>query len=225
MREISKGSVRIYQLCILKGSMFITVEGIEGVGKSTAVATLANLLQAQGRTVCITREPGGTPIAEAIRRVLLDNYSEPMEIDTELLLMFAGRAQHIATVIEPALARGEWVLSDRFTDASYAYQGGGRHISDERIAILEQWVQGTLSPDITLLLDAPEDLALARAKKRSDLDRIEQEALHFFSNVRAKYLARAEAEPERFYCIDASASLEEVHTQLKAFVNTLPIKP
>ena len=203
--------------------MFITVEGIEGVGKSTAVATLATLLRAQGRALCVTREPGGTDIAERIRHVLLEHHREPMAVDTELLLMFAGRAQHIASVIQPALARGEWVLSDRFTDASYAYQGGGRHIADERIAILEQWVQGALRPDITLLLDAPEALALGRAKQRSDPDRIEQETLDFFGCVRAKYLARAEAEPERFYCIDASKPLEEVETQLKAFADALQV--
>ncbi|MHA7840717.1 MAG: dTMP kinase [Gammaproteobacteria bacterium] len=204
--------------------MFITVEGIEGVGKSTAVATLAHLLQTQGRTVCVTREPGGTPIAEIIRNVLLDNHTEPMAIDTELLLMFAGRAQHIASVIQPALARGEWVLSDRFTDASYAYQGGGRHIADYRIAALEQWVQGDLRPDVTVLLDASEELALGRAKKRSDPDRIEQETLSFFSHVREKYLARAQAEPERFYRIDASVSLEAVQEQLKVFVDTLQVQ-
>lgn len=200
--------------------MFISIEGIEGVGKSSAVATLATLLRNQGRTLCVTREPGGTPIAEGIRHLLLEKHREAMEIDTELLLMFAARAQHIASVIQPALARGEWVLSDRFTDASYAYQGGGRHIPDARIAILEKWVQGSLRPHITLLLDAPEVLALRRAKKRSDPDRIEEETLNFFSDVRAKYLARAEAEPGRFRLIDTRVSLDEVKAQLKAFVDT-----
>lgn len=204
--------------------MFITVEGIEGVGKSTAIATLVDLLSLQNQELCVTREPGGTGLGNKLRDLLLTKSEVSISMDTELLLMFADRAQHIASVIQPALNRGAWVLCDRFTDASYAYQGGGRGISEQRIAVLEQWVQGDLRPTMTLLLDAPETLALERVKKRSGLDRIEQETLAFFQRVRLTYLNRAAKEPERFYIIDASLSLPEVKAQLKTFVDYLKVR-
>lgn len=198
-------------------AQFITVEGIEGVGKTTALAVIKDTLQQAHIDVVFTREPGGTQIAEAIRRlVLLEAYDEAMTPDTELLLVFAARAQHIAQVIKPALAQGRWVVSDRFTDASYAYQGGGRGIPAERIAAIESWVQGPFRPNFTLLLDAPANVAMARAKQRTALDRIEAEEIAFFERGRASYLARAEQESQRFRVIDASQPLLVVEAAIKA---------
>ncbi len=195
---------------------FITLEGGEGVGKSTNLAFIEQWLEAQGLQVVTTREPGGTALGEAIRGLLLDHRQQAMCDDTELLLMFAARAQHLAEVIRPALAQGRWVLCDRFTDATYAYQGGGRGIDVARIADLEQWVQGELRPDLTLLLDLPVDTGLARAGQRSEPDRFEREQVDFFDRVRQRYLAIAAAEPARVAVIDAARPLEAVQDQLAA---------
>lgn len=197
---------------------FITLEGIEGVGKSTCLKFLQHYLSKRNINPVITREPGGTPIAEAIRKVLLSPHQEPVCHDTELLLMFAGRAQHISQIILPALQNGQWVLCDRFTDASYAYQGGGRGIPLERIAALEQWVQGDLRPDLTLLFDAPVNTALMRMKKRGKPDRIETEQKHFFTRVRNCYLERAAQEPQRFRIINARKPLAVVKQQLQRII-------
>jgi len=198
-----------------KRGLFITVEGGEGVGKSTNVAFIAELLRGAGRDLILTREPGGTELAEAIRKLLLEPRQEPIAEMTELLLMFAARAQHLATIIQPALAAGQWVLCDRFTDATYAYQGGGRGLDVQVIAALEGLVQGALRPHLTLLLDAPVSVGQARASARSAPDRFEQEQQIFFERVRQAYLARAHAEPQRFRIIDAGRSLSEVQTQLR----------
>lgn len=193
---------------------FITLEGPEGGGKSTNLLYLRERLEAAGHRVVVTREPGGTPLGEQIRGLLLDRLNGEMSIDTELLLMFAARAQHIAQVIRPALERGSWVLSDRFTDATYAYQGGGRCVPEERIAFLEHWVQGDLRPDLTLLLDIPVEEGLARAGRRGEPDRFEREQRAFFERVRRVYLERSGHFPERFRIIDASRPLGEVQRQL-----------
>ena len=194
--------------------VFITLEGPEGAGKSTNRDYLAERLRAAGVDVLLTREPGGTPLAERIRELLLTPSDEAMCSDTELLLMFAARAQHLATVIRPALARGAVVLCDRFTDATYAYQGGGRGVSQERIAVLESFVQGELRPDLTLVFDLPVEVGLARAAARGRLDRFEQEGRGFFDAVRSTYLRRAEAEPQRYRLINAAQSLEQVQRDL-----------
>ena len=174
---------------------FITIEGGEGVGKSTQIAALRDFLTSRGRRVVMTREPGGTPRAERIRELLLETTNESMPPTCELLLVFAARASHIATVIEPALARGDWVVCDRFTDATYAYQGGGRGMSSHAIATLEQLVQGELRPDLTLLLDVTLDVSAVRAQQRNaasgGTDRFEREQRDFFERVRNAYLARA----------------------------------
>lgn len=194
--------------------LFITLEGPEGAGKSTNRDYIAARLREAGKDVQLTREPGGTPLAERIRELLLAPSGEPMAVDTELLLMFAARAQHIEQVIRPALARGAVVLCDRFTDATYAYQGGGRGVPMARIAQLEAFVQGGLRPDLTLVFDLPVEVGLARAAARGRLDRFEQEARSFFEAVRQAYLARAEADPLRYQVIDASLPLAEVQARL-----------
>lgn len=201
--------------------LFITLEGPEGAGKSTNRDYLAELLGATGREVVLTREPGGTPLAERIREILLAPAAEPMAVDTELLLMFAARAQHLAQVIRPALARGALVLCDRFVDATYAYQGSGRGVPVERIATLEAFVLGDLQPDLTLVFDLPVEIGLARAARRGALDRFEQEQRAFFEAVRQTYLDRAQAVPARYRLIDASRSLAEVQADLRALVATL----
>ncbi|MGY2461981.1 dTMP kinase [Vreelandella sulfidaeris] len=199
---------------------FITLEGGEGVGKSTNVSFVAEWLEAQGLDVVLTREPGGTERGEAIRALLLDPApQEPLHVDAELLLMFAARAQHLAEKILPALARGAWVVCDRFTDATFAYQGGGRGIASERIAVLEKFVQQGLSPDLTLLLDMPQEAAKQRLESRlrdrhEQRDRFEQEQADFFQAVREAYLARATEAPERFAVIDAQCALEKVQEQI-----------
>nr|WP_238348277.1 dTMP kinase [Pseudomonas sp. RW10S2] len=190
--------------------MFITLEGPEGAGKSTNREYLAARLREQGVDVVMTREPGGTPLAERIRELLLAPSDEAMAADTELLLMFAARAQHLAEVIRPALARGAVVLCDRFTDATYAYQGGGRGLPVERIAVLEDFVQGALRPDLTLVFDLPVEVGLARAAARGRLDRFEQEGQAFFEAVRQAYLQRAAQAPQRYSLLDAGQSLEAV---------------
>ncbi len=193
---------------------FITIEGGEGAGKSSNLDFVRRYLEQRGVELVITREPGGTPLGEAIRAILLDRRNREMADDTELLLMFAARAQHLAERILPALEAGKWVLCDRFTDATYAYQGGGRGIPGERIAVLEQWVQKGLQPDLTLLLDIPVEQGLARAGARSAPDRFESERIAFFERVRAAYLERARRFPERYRVIDASRPLEQVQRSL-----------
>lgn len=195
---------------------FITVEGGEGAGKSSNLDYIRQLLEATGRQVLFTREPGGTELGEAIRELLLGHKHTGMADDSELLLMFAARAEHLHRKIEPALAAGHWVLCDRFTDATYAYQGAGRGIDMRRIAQLEQWVQGDLRPDLTLLLDLPIEIGLERAGKRSAPDRFESEAMHFFEAVRAGYCEIAKQQPQRVKVIDAAVSLPEVQRQIAA---------
>ena len=199
---------------------FITIEGGEGAGKSTAQTFLAEKLAARGISVLQTREPGGTPLAEAIRRNLLSVDEEaPVEM-TELLLVFAARAQHLTKVIEPALERGQWVLCDRFTDATYAYQGAGRGLSAELIGKLEKLVQGDTRPDTVILLDMPPQIGLARAKARGALDRFEQEEQAFFEQVLQGYLERAAAFPNRYVVVDASQELSEVQNSLEAVMTS-----
>ncbi|MBI3774579.1 MAG: dTMP kinase [Gammaproteobacteria bacterium] len=198
-----------------KRGKFITLEGIEGAGKSSHLAFIQGFLQSAGKTVVLTREPGGTALGEKIRELLLDHRNEAMASDTELLLMFAARAQHLAQVICPALARGDWVLCDRFTDATYAYQGGGRGIAHSRIAAMEAWVQGELRPDLTLLLDVPEDIGLQRAGQRSTPDRFERERGEFFKRVRAAYLDMAKNYAARYRVIDAAQPLDKVQKEIQ----------
>ncbi|WP_203301161.1 dTMP kinase [Marinobacter sediminum] len=197
---------------------FITFEGTEGVGKSTQLTNAADTLKGLGVDVVVTREPGGTPMAESIRELLLAPRDEAVDETTELLLMFAARAQHLNTRILPALERGQWVLCDRFTDATFAYQGGGRGVSSERIAMLESLVQGDVRPDHVILLDAPVETGMKRARSRGDLDRFEQEAVSFFQRIRDTYLGRAQADPERYSVVDASASLEQVTAAIRDLV-------
>jgi len=197
---------------------FITVEGIEGAGKSTNLAFIQQLLEAAGREVLFTREPGGTPLGEEVRALLLGHKHDGMSDDAELLFMFGARAEHLAQKIRPALETGTWVLCDRFTDATYAYQGGGRGIERERIQMLEQWVQGDLRPDLTLLLDLPVETGLERAGKRSAPDRFESQASHFFNAVRQEYLDIAAAEPGRVKVADASQPLAAVQAQIETVI-------
>ncbi|WP_434772150.1 dTMP kinase [Pseudomonas entomophila] len=201
--------------------LFITLEGPEGAGKSTNRDYLAARLREQGLDVVLTREPGGTPLAEQVRGLLLTPSQEPMAADTELLLVFAARAQHLAEVIRPALARGAVVLCDRFTDATYAYQGGGRGLSQARIAQLEEFVQGDLRPDLTLVFDLPVHIGLQRAAARGRLDRFEQEGQPFFEAVRQAYLARARQAPQRYALLDAAQPLAAVQRDLDALLPML----
>ncbi|NND66891.1 MAG: dTMP kinase [Halioglobus sp.] len=194
--------------------LFITVEGGEGVGKSTNISLLENFLVDNGVDVRVTREPGGTSLGEDVRELLLAPREEPVADMAELLLLFAARAQHVEDVIRPALLGGTWVLCDRFTDATYAYQGGGRGMPLDGIAQLEALVQGDLRPDYTLLLDAPVATGMGRAQERGELDRIEQETAEFFGRVRRQYLALAEQGGGRYRVLDAGAPLEEVQAQL-----------
>ena len=199
---------------------FITVEGIEGGGKSSNLDFLRQLLEEKGTEVVVTREPGGTSLGEEIRTLLLDHRHDGMASDAELLLMFAARAEHLARVIRPALAAGKWVLCDRFTDATYAYQGGGRGLGFERVAALAEWVHHDLRPDLTLLFDLPVELGLQRAGKRNRADRFEKEAAAFFERVRAAYLQLAEREPERFRVIPAEPPLAQVQDHLRRVMHT-----
>ena len=197
---------------------FITIEGGEGAGKSTAQAYLAERLAERGIAVLQTREPGGTPLAEAIRQTLLSTDGEhPVEM-AELLLVFAARAQHLAKVIEPALAAGQWVICDRFTDATYAYQGAARGLSADLIAQLETLVQGERRPDTVVVMDLSPEVGMTRAKQRGELDRFEREKPAFYSRVRNAYLARAQADPDRYQVIDAEQSLESVRQALSKLV-------
>ncbi|HTQ76060.1 MAG TPA: dTMP kinase [Burkholderiales bacterium] len=201
----------------MSAGKFITLEGIDGAGKSTHVQRIADFLRAKGRFVVVTREPGGTPLGEKLRAVLL---SQAMDIETETLLMFAARREHIVRVIAPALAEGRWVVSDRFTDATYAYQGSGGGLAKDRIAVLERWAQGSLSPDLTLLFDAPVDVALARLP-RDRVDRFESESRSYFERVRAGYLERAAAEPGRMRIIDSKLPLSEVKKTVEEIVSSI----
>lgn len=200
---------------------FLTFEGGEGAGKSTNLQYVRDRLEDRGIPLLLSREPGGTALGEQIRALLLDPAHKGMSSDTELLLMFAARAEHLHKVIMPALQRGTWVLCDRFTDATYAYQGGGRGIQTERIALLENWVQQGFQPDVTILFDLPVELGMQRAGQRGALDRFEQEQLAFFESVRAGYLERAAREPRRFHIVDASLELEDVQRQLDEVLHEL----
>jgi len=204
----------------MKGK-FITVEGIEGVGKSTNMDFIHQQLLTAGKDVVVTREPGGTPLGEAIRGLLLDPGYTGMDSTCELQLMFAARAEHLARVIRPAIKSGQWVLCDRFTDATYAYQGGGRGIDMGIIARLEELVQGDFRPDVTLLLDVPVEVGLARASQRSSPDRFEQEQVEFFERVRHCYLQMAKNYAGRYRVIDASQPLEWVQNQLEHVLQSM----
>lgn len=204
-----------------KRGRFITVEGVEGAGKSTHIDAMRAHLESRGVTVRVTREPGGAPFSESLRELLLDPANLGMDADTELLLVFAARAEHLAKVIRPALTAGDWVLCDRFTDATYAYQGGGRGIDPARIAVLENWVQGDLRPDLVIVLDIDPEAGLARAATRGDKDRFEREEAAFFSRVRENYLERAKAAPDRYRIIDAGAAQESVRERILKALETL----
>ncbi|WP_321276263.1 dTMP kinase [Thiomicrorhabdus indica] len=199
----------------MSNGKFITLEGSEGAGKSTNIAFISDYLQSKGIDVLVTREPGGTEIGEQIRKILLNKVNTAMHEDTELLLMFAARAQHIREKILPALEQGKWVISDRFTDASYAYQGAARGMGFERIAEIENWVQQGFQPDCTFVLDLPVEIGMQRVKSRGgDGDRFEDEQKAFFETVRKAYLHRAELAQERYAVIDASQTLDNVQAQL-----------
>lgn len=204
----------------MKNGLFITLEGGEGVGKSTNMLFIKQLLEETGLKVVTTREPGGTIFSEKIRQLLLDKGDETVSEQTELLLMFAARAQHIQQVIQPALSQGHWVLCDRFTDATYAYQGGGRRMDITMIEWLEDKVQGALRPDLTLLLDAPIEVGMGRVNKRGKLDRFESEKQDFFKRVRATYLMRAEQNNQRIKVIDAAQGLNKVQDQISMLIKS-----
>ncbi len=198
---------------------FITLEGIDGAGKSTHHAWLIDVLKRQGKEVVATREPGGTPLGEQLRTLLL---SEPMHIETEALLMFAARREHLDKLILPALAAGNWVVSDRFTDASYAYQGGGRGLAQEKISILERWVQDGFQPDLTIVFDVSTETAYQRLARTGNApDRFEQETRGFFDRVRESYLQRAAAEPDRIKVIDSAQSIGIIQKILEEIVLTI----
>lgn len=194
--------------------LFITIEGGEGVGKSTHVPALERYLRDNGIDLVMTREPGGTALGEEVRGLLLQLRDEPVSDLAELMLIFAARAQHVSEVIEPALARGQWVISDRFTDATYAYQGGGRGVDIEAVRQLENLVQGTLRPDLTILLDVPVPVGMERARGRGELDRIELEDLAFFERVRAAYLQLADSGGGRYRVVDAGQPIEQVQRDI-----------
>ena len=197
---------------------FITLEGMDGAGKSTHIPSIIQLLESRGLEVVSTREPGGTTLGEKLRELLLN---EAMHPETETLLMFAARREHIASVIEPALARGAWVLSDRFTDATYAYQSGGRGVSAEKVIALEQWVQGDLQPDATLLFDVPVEVSVSRLASARMPDKFERESAEFFTKIRNAYLQRASENPSRFRVINSNQALEAVQVNIKEIVMAL----
>ncbi|MBN1377602.1 MAG: dTMP kinase [Gammaproteobacteria bacterium] len=201
--------------------MFIVIEGGEGVGKSTNLEFIRAQLEKSAIHVLSTREPGGTPLGERLRSILIERDSVPISAKAEALLIFAARMQHLEDVILPGLERGEWVLCDRFTDASYAYQGGGRGLGGERINALEQWTHADVQPDYVIVLDAPAEVGLQRVHQRGSKDRFEQEELEFFERVREVYLTRADGNPERYSVIDASQPLEQVQKQLLEVINEL----
>jgi dTMP kinase len=197
---------------------FITFEGVDGAGKSTGLDWFADALRQRGIDLLVTREPGGTPLGEQLREILLN---QPMHIETEAMLMFAARREHVEKVIRPALQRGTWVISDRFSDASFAYQGGGRGVPLAKLEQLEQWVHGDLQPDLTLLFDIPIEVARQRLSNNVSLDRFEQEKGEFFERVRQAYLARAAKSPQRIAVIHAEKSLSEVQQELSKIVASL----
>ena len=197
---------------------FISFEGIDGAGKSTHIAFVADLLASRGKKVVSSREPGGTAVGEQLRAMLLH---EKMHLETEALLMFASRREHLAQVIEPALARGDWVISDRFTDASFAYQGGGRGLDRTKMEALENWVHPHLQPDLTLLFDVPLDVARARLDATRTLDKFEQEQANFFSACRAEYLRRAQQFPQRIRIIDSTQTIAAIREQISAILEKL----
>lgn len=196
---------------------FITLEGVDGAGKSTHTVWIADFLRDQGLEVISTREPGGTPLGEKLRALVL---TDPMGLDTETLLMFAARCEHVRQVIEPALARGAWVVCDRFTDATYAYQGGGRELGAERVAVLEQWM-GAGQPDRTWLFDVPLEVARARLADAREPDRFEREGAAFFERTRQAYHARAKADPARIHIVDSTQSIAQVRADLEAGLRAL----
>ena len=197
---------------------FITFEGVDGAGKSTHIAAFVDALRARGLQVISTREPGGTALGEQLRALLLH---ESMHLETEALLMFAARREHLAQVIQPALDRGDWVVSDRFTDASFAYQGGGRQMPEYKLEVLEQWVHGHLQPDLTLLFDVPLTVARERLNRSRDPDKFEREQDAFFSRVRDAYLQRAARYPQRIRVIDSTRAMDEVSRELLALAAAL----
>lgn len=205
----------------MKFGKFITVEGIEGVGKSTNIDFLSGLIEKEGIEVVRTREPGGTPMAERIRGLLLEHGEESLPDTAELLLFFAARSLHVTNTIRPALEAGKWVVCDRFTDASRAYQGDGRGLDMDRINTLARWVQEGLEPDVTLLLDAPADIGMGRAEERGATDRLESEQISFYERVREGYLRLARSEPERFAIIDASQPLAKVKADISLVLRHL----
>lgn len=197
---------------------FITLEGMDGAGKSTHIPDIIKLLEKKGVKVISTREPGGTELGEQLRTLLLN---EPMHPETETLLMFAARREHIAKVIEPALARGAWVLSDRFTDATYAYQSGGRGVLANKVIELETWVQGSLQPDLTLLFDVPVEVSVERLASARTPDKFERESADFFTKIRNAYLDRARNNPNRFCIINSNQALDDVKVEVKNIISTL----
>ena len=202
----------------MNNAKFITLEGIDGAGKSTQMSRIESYLTSRNVTYVMTREPGGTPLGEKLREILLHQDMHP---ETEALLMFASRAEHLSGLIRPALQAGKWVISDRFTDASFAYQGGGRGIDYGRLAALEEWVQGEFQPDLTLLFDLPVEVARQRLMKNASLDRFEHERETFFERVRSAYLERASKFPERFVVIDSSLPPEEINVILDKTLSTI----
>lgn len=202
---------------MLRGK-FITFEGLDGAGKSTHIQAVVELLERKGKVVVSTREPGGTPLGETLRGIVLN---EPMDLETETLLMFAGRREHVAKLIEPALSRGDWVVCDRFTDATYAYQGGGRGVDRDRILVLEDWVHGRLQPDLTILFDVPLAVAQARMAGSRQLDRFEREQADFHERVRQSYLERARANPARIRVVDAAQSIDDIRAMVEDIVSTI----
>jgi dTMP kinase len=200
----------------LERGKFITLEGMDGAGKSTHLTWLTQFLQGRGREVVVTREPGGTSLGEELRKLLL---SQPMQPETEALLMFAARAEHVQTVIKPSLAKGSWVISDRFADASFAYQGGGRGVAEAKLSELERWVQNGLQPDLTLLFDVPVDVSQQRLVQTGNaLDRFEREKADFFARVRETYLRRAGQFPDRIKVIDSGQSISSIHEELEKII-------
>lgn len=204
----------------MKKGLFITIEGVEGAGKTTSIPIIQEVLSAYNENMVLTREPGGTEVSEAIRETLLSQTLPAMNSDTELLLMFAARAEHLRSKIEPALSDGKIVLCDRFTDSTYAYQGGGRGIDDSRIKVLEEWTQGTLRPDLTLYFDVDAATGLARTRIRGNSDRFEDEDISFFNRIRDKFHELMLEHPERYRLIDASQSIEIVHHQIRDVLTT-----
>lgn len=201
---------------------FISIEGVEGAGKSTQVSFIEQYLTEKGKNVIVTREPGGTDLGEKIRALLLAPTQPAMAVETELLLMFAARAEHIKQVIEPTLSRGDWVLCDRFVDATFAYQGGGRGVTQQRIQVVADWTLQGLAPELTLLFDLPVEIGLKRVAKRNEvIDRFEQEKVTFFEKIRESYLHSAIAEPDRIKVVDASLSIDDIQQQLIRLLSPL----